>query len=114
MADKEYKGYRGKALQLLKQYQAFVWSDVIIITGKGRFEGIILPRSETADDLHIVIKIKVGYNFGIAVDKIKNIEILGRKEAHYKIPEKEFPYHPDRPRVKLFGTGGTIASRLDY
>ena len=110
----EYKGYHGKALQLLKQYEAFVWSDVKIITKEGQFEGIILPRSETADDLHIVIKIKVGYNFGIAVDKIKNIEILGRKEAHYKIPEKEFPYHPDRPRVKLFGTGGTIASRLDY
>lgn len=114
MADNDYKGYHGKALQLLKQYQAFVWSDVKIITYEGKFEGIILPRSETADDLHIVIKIKVGYNFGIAVEKIKNIEVLGRKEAHYKIPEKEFPYHPDRPRVKLFGTGGTIASRLDY
>jgi glutamyl-tRNA(Gln) amidotransferase subunit D len=114
MTNNDYKGYHGKALQLLKEYQAFVWSDVKIITDKGQFEGIILPRSETADDLHIVIKIKVGYNFGIAVEKIKNIEILGRKEAHYKIPEKEFPYHPDRPRVKLFGTGGTIASRLDY
>jgi len=114
MTNNDYKGYHGKARQLLKEYQAFVWSDVKIITDKGQFEGIILPRSETADDLHIVIKIKVGYNFGIAVEKIKNIEILGRKEAHYKIPEKEFPYHPDRPRVKLFGTGGTIASRLDY
>jgi glutamyl-tRNA(Gln) amidotransferase subunit D len=114
MTNNDYKGYHGKALQLLKEYQAFVWSDVKIITENGQFEGIILPRSETADDLHIVIKIKVGYNFGIAVEKIKNIEILGRKEAHYKIPEKEFPYHPDRPRVKLFGTGGTIASRLDY
>lgn len=114
MTNNDYKGYHGKALQLLKEYQAFVWSDVKIITDKGQFDGIILPRSETADDLHIVIKIKVGYNFGIAVEKIKSIEILGRKEAHYKIPEKEFPYHPDRPRVKLFGTGGTIASRLDY
>jgi len=114
MTNNDYKGYHGKALQLLKEYQAFVWSDVKIITENGQFEGIILPRSETADDLHIVIKIKVGYNFGIAVEKIKNIEILGRKEAHYKIPDKEFPYNQDRPRVKLFGTGGTIASRLDY
>ena len=38
----------------------------------------------------------------------------GYKEAHYKIPEKEFPYRAGRPNVKLLGTGGTIASRLDY
>lgn len=109
-----YKGYQGEALDLLKKYNAMVWSDVELITEDGSFQGIILPRSETADNFHIVIKIKVGYNFGIAVDKIKDIKIIGRKEANYKIPEKEFPYHPNRPRVKLFGTGGTIASRLDY
>ena len=32
----------------------------------------------------------------------------------FKIPEKEFPYTPGLPHVKLLGTGGTIASRLDY
>jgi len=110
----DFKGYRGKALSLLKKYSAYVWSNVQLITDDGMFEGIILPRSETADDLHIVIKIDVGYNFGIAEHKITGIKVIGRKEAHYKIPEKEFPYHPDKPSVKLFGTGGTIASRLDY
>jgi glutamyl-tRNA(Gln) amidotransferase subunit D len=110
----DFKGYRNEALKLLKKYNAYVWSDVELKTEEGIFQGIILPRSETADDLHIVIKIKVGYNFGIAIKKIKDIKVIGRKEANYKIPEKEFPYHPDKPRVKLFGTGGTIASRLDY
>ena len=38
----------------------------------------------------------------------------GYKKANYKIPEKEFPNTPGLPKVKLFGTGGTIASRLDY
>lgn len=110
----DYKGYHGQALELLKSYKAFVWSDVDLITTGGNFRGIILPRSETADDMHIVIKIEVGYNFGIAISKITDIRIHGRKEANYKIPEKEFPYHPDKAKVKLFGTGGTIASRLDY
>jgi glutamyl-tRNA(Gln) amidotransferase subunit D len=32
----------------------------------------------------------------------------------YKIPEKEFPRSPALPNVTLLGTGGTIASRLDY
>ena len=40
--------------------------------------------------------------------------VAGRKVANYQIPEKEFPTDPVKPRVKLFGTGGTIASRLDY
>ena len=53
----------------------------------------------------------VGYNIGIAAKRINDIKIFGRKEAHYKIPEKEFPYDPKKPRVKLLGTGGTIAQQ---
>ena len=109
-----YKGYRGEALGTLKNFSAEVWSDVKIKTSTGSFIGIILPRSETADPNHIVIKLRSGYNVGIAAKHIEAISIEGRREAKYKIPEKEFPYDPKKPRVKLFGTGGTIASRLDY
>jgi glutamyl-tRNA(Gln) amidotransferase subunit D len=110
----DFKGYKGEALSTLKNFNALVWSDVEIITNDGKYKGIILPRSETADHDHVVIKLRVGYNIGIAASKITDIKIEGRKEAHYKIPEKEFPVDPKKPRVKLLGTGGTIASRLDY
>jgi glutamyl-tRNA(Gln) amidotransferase subunit D len=113
-ANDSYKGYRGEALGVLKNFDALVWSDVEITTTTGKQIGIILPRSETADDKHIVVKLRSGYNVGIAASKVTDIKIAGRKEAHYKIPEKAFPYDPKRPNVKLFGTGGTIASRLDY
>ena len=109
-----YKGYRGEALALLKAQGVRVWSDADVTTMRGQFTGIILPRSETADDKHIVLKLRNGYNVGIAVDTVTAIKEIGYKEAHYKIPEKEFPYDPRKPRVKLLGTGGTIASRLDY
>lgn len=110
----DYKGYRGEALSALQNFSALVWSDVEVETDRGTFTGIILPRSETADAHHVVLKLRSGYNIGIAAGSIRDIRIHGRKEAHYKIPEKEFPYDPKRPRVKLLGTGGTIASRLDY
>ncbi|MCK4372331.1 MAG: Glu-tRNA(Gln) amidotransferase subunit GatD, partial [candidate division Zixibacteria bacterium] len=55
-----------------------------------------------------------GYNVGIDIGTINEMSEYGYKEAHYKIPEKEFPTSPDKPSIKLFGTGGTIASRLDY
>jgi glutamyl-tRNA(Gln) amidotransferase subunit D len=113
-SNEDYKGYRDIALDTLKKFEALVWSDVQIESKDGKFEGIILPRSETADDLHIVIKMITGYNIGIRAEKITKITINGRKVANYKIPEKAFPYDKGKPRVKLFGTGGTIASRLDY
>ena len=93
-----------------------VWSDVQVENDAGSlFEGVILPRSETQDDLHVVIKMKNGYNVGLArrPRRERSTEV-GYKEAIYKIPEKEFPRRPNLPRVTLLGTGGTIASRLDY
>ncbi len=109
-----YKGYRGKSLACLKKFRVGIWSDVDIHSTRGTFKGTILPRSETADEFHIVLKLHNGYNVGLAVETIESITELGRTEAHYKIPEQEFPFDPAKPNVKLFGTGGTIASRLDY
>ncbi len=109
-----FEGYRGIGKEVLDRHRVGVWSEVDIEAEKGSFKGIILPRSETADEKHIVIKLASGYNVGIAANTITKMTEKGRREANYKIPEKEFPYDPDKPNVKLFGTGGTIASRLDY
>lgn len=114
MDSESYKGYRGEALAKLKECSAPVWSDVIITTNKGNYKGIILPRSETADNFHIVLKLRSGYNIGLKAANIESIAVEGHREAHYKIPEKEFPFDAKKPNIKLLGTGGTIASRLDY
>jgi glutamyl-tRNA(Gln) amidotransferase subunit D len=109
-----YKGYRGPCLEVMKRYGVTVWSEVKVVTTRGTFAGLLLPRSETSDEHHIVLKLSSGYNIGIRHDTVLAIEKVGYREAHYKIPEKEFPTSPTLPRVKLLGTGGTIASRLDY
>ena len=109
------KGYRGRARERLQEWGVRVWSEVRIRNEEdSTFEGIILPRSETSDDLHVVLKLATGYNVGLHIDRIREVEELGFKEAVYKIPEQEFPHSPDLPKVTLLGTGGTIASRLDY
>ncbi len=110
----DFKGYSTPTLEVLMKHDALVWSKVTLHTSGGNFHGLILPRSETADTLHVVLKLDTGYNIGVRHDTISDITIRGRKVANYKIPEKAFPYDPKKPRVKLFGTGGTIASRLDY
>lgn len=114
MSDNLFQGYKGEALEILKKYNVRVWGNANVDTTRGMFKGLILPRSENDDDQHIVMKIATGYNIGIDVKTIKSMEETGYNKANYKIPEKEFPYTEGLPKVKLFGTGGTIASRLDY
>jgi hypothetical protein len=55
-SESNLKGYRGLARQRLEEWGVRVWSDVRIVNQAGSvFEGVILPRSETFDDLHFVV-----------------------------------------------------------
>ncbi len=110
----DYKGYRGPMLEVMKRFGVTVWGEIVAHTSRGVFEGLVLPRSETADDAHLVLKLVSGYNIGIRHDTIESMKQVGYRRAEYKIPEEPFPEDPDKPAVMLFGTGGTIASRLDY
>ena len=114
MTEDIFQGYKGHALEVMQKFNARVWAKVKVDTTRGVFEGTILPRAENTDDKHLVMKFFTGYNIGIDVGTITDIVELGYKKAVYKIPEKEFPYSKGLPSVKLLGTGGTIASRLDY
>jgi len=114
MTDDLFQGYKGPALKMLKKYHVRVWGQALVETTRGPFEGTVLPRAENDDDQHIVMKIITGYNVGVDINTITTMKETGYKKANYKIPEKEFPTTEGLPQVKLFGTGGTIASRLDY
>ncbi|MGA2083629.1 MAG: Glu-tRNA(Gln) amidotransferase subunit GatD [Holophaga sp.] len=110
-----FQGYRGLAREALDRFGIGVWSEVELVNDRGsRFKGVILPRNETCDDLHVVIKLFNGYNVGIHAERIARARETGYRKAVYKIPEKAFPVDPAKRNVTLLGTGGTIASRLDY
>ncbi len=113
-ASEDYKGYREPMLSVMKRFDVTVWSEIEARTSRGMFEGLVLPRSETSDADHLVLKLISGYNIGLRWDTIIELVRKGYRKAEYKIPEQPFPYDPNLPKVKLFGTGGTIASRLDY
>jgi glutamyl-tRNA(Gln) amidotransferase subunit D len=108
------KGYKGKSIDILKKYKIEIWDIIQITTNKTQLEGIIMPRSEYSAPDFIEIKLENNYNVGINVSDIQNIKKIGKREAKYKFPEKEFPYNEALPKVQLLGTGGTVASRLDY
>jgi len=108
------KGYKREGKEILEKNSIGIWDIVQVRTKRGDYEGIILPRSEYSDSHFIEIKLKNNYNIGIKVSDIYEIKKIGNREATYKIPEREFPFNKNLPNLKLFGTGGTVASRLDY
>lgn len=108
-------GYRGKSWRLLKSIQAEV-GDKLRIESRGRvYEGILMPRSELGDPHHIVIKLDSGYNLGIKVtEKVKITKVGVGKLPRLGLPRMEIKMDPNKPDVTIVGTGGTIASRVDY
>ncbi len=108
------KGYKGKTKNLLEKNGIQIWDILNIKTKESNYEGILLPRNEYSNPNFIEIKLDNNYNIGIHISHILEIGKLGVKKANYKIPEKKFPIDKKLPNVILFGTGGTVASRLDY
>ncbi|MHA1710755.1 MAG: Glu-tRNA(Gln) amidotransferase subunit GatD [Candidatus Freyarchaeota archaeon] len=107
-------GYRGFTRRKLEEAKVKVWSVVRVVNPDTTYEGILLPRSELGDDRHVVLKLKTGYNIGVRISEETIIEELGYSPSHYALPERDVSFDPKKPTVALIGTGGTVASRLDY
>jgi len=113
-ADKGLVGYRGRALAFLKKCEAKVGDVLEVTTEWGVVTGTLVPRYEHADDRHVVLKLKSGYNVGIASSKLRSAiaKKAGEKPAFSSSPT---PRNTGKlPKVLVIGTGGTIASRVDY
>jgi hypothetical protein len=83
------KGYKGRARARLELFGVRVWSDVRATNDAGSvFEGVILPRSETLDDEHVVVKLKTGYNVGCVERPDDDGGCCGER---YHIPESLRP-----------------------
>jgi len=75
---------------------------------------VLLPRSQHTADAYVTLKVDTGYNLGVHVDENTRIEEIGYKKGHYQLPSVDVSFKKELPNVTLLGTGGTVASRLDY
>lgn len=107
-------GYKGKLRKRLEIEKVGVWSQVRVKKGDANYEGVILPRSEHTSEGYLVLKVDTGYNVGIKITDDTTIEEYGYKEGKYKLPDVDVKFKEGLPNVTLLGTGGTVASRLDY
>jgi glutamyl-tRNA(Gln) amidotransferase subunit D len=76
------------------------------------FEGILMPRHGFSGESILTIKLDNGYNIGIEAS-IKDAELVSKKvvrKIQFQMPEED----PNKPTIAVLGTGGTIASFVDY
>jgi len=111
---KEFPGYKGKALRILKKAEAEIGDIICITKDRETYEGVLIPRSEYGDDEHIVIKLKSGYNTGIKLTPTTQIKKIGKGTKPTFTPPPLPKQKPNLPKVAIISTGGTIASRVDY
>ncbi len=90
--------------------------DRVRVESAGRaYEGVLMPRTELGDPGHLVIKLPSGYNVGVKMGKGTKLTRLERgKPPKLSIPKLEIKHDSNKPTITIVGTGGTIASRVDY
>ena len=115
-------GYKGRSLELLSEGEVSVGDTINVQTNDGQFTGILMPRYELADQNHVVIKLKSGYNIGIKTSSIQSItKIIQESDQNISVETIKKEYLKEKlkeveilPKIALISTGGTIASKVDY
>ncbi|MBD3349862.1 MAG: Glu-tRNA(Gln) amidotransferase subunit GatD [Candidatus Lokiarchaeota archaeon] len=115
MSDEKPQGYKKRSLEFFDKNDVYAWNEVEITKHKAVYKGILLPRNKFAKDGFVEIKLKNGYNIGIEITDNTKIKVLGKKPPmSVEFQGVKVPKDKNKPNVTLLGTGGTIASRLDY
>lgn len=84
------------------------------VTKDGRaFEGTLMPHHEFSAPDVLILKVKSGYNVGVKVTGSAEVTVVERPVERTK---KDVPieFKKGLPKIVLIGTGGTIASYVDY
>ncbi len=86
----------------------------VSVTTKGRtYTGIVMPhRDHSASDI-LVLKLSSGYNVGVRMYSDSNIKLL-EGSNRTKVEPYVSPPIKGLKKLVLIGTGGTIASYVDY
>jgi glutamyl-tRNA(Gln) amidotransferase subunit D len=105
--------YTRKIHDLLENTKIKVGDTIEIVTREGTYKGILMPHHEFSKNDIITIKMKSGYNIGIAVDNEIELKLINKGN---NIPKKAENHSKDenKPMIAILGTGGTIACYVDY
>ncbi len=107
---------KGQSSGSLTNDQVSIGDTIELDTGKKRFIGVLMPKHEFSDPEVITIKLTNGYNMGLRSNSIKTIKLIKKGErinSYLKNPISTGS-KTLKPKICVLGTGGTIASYVDY
>ena len=84
-----------------------------IETSGKSYKGVLMPHHEFSGEDIVILKVKSGYNIGIRIDESAEIEVVSKPVERVK-PESAEETKEGLKTIVLIGTGGTIASYVDY
>lgn len=99
--------------KLLKEAEAEEGDLIEIRKGNEIYKGILMPHHSFSSEDVIIIKLENGYNIGIKIDDECEIHLIKKRKEKEK-RKKKISFNKKKPIVSLIGTGGTIASYVDY
>lgn len=113
-AEQAQLNYGARARKLLEDASVTPGDHILVNTDGLAYQGILLPRFDVGDSESIILKLKSGYNIGIASSKVTAITFLNERTELSKFPEGKVKRKANLPSVSVVSTGGTILSKIDY
>jgi len=78
------------------------------------YEGILMPHHRFSGEKIITLKLDNGYNIGVESDDDIEVKLIEKKSDRPERSEKKVERDEDKPKISILGTGGTIASYVEY
>jgi glutamyl-tRNA(Gln) amidotransferase subunit D len=91
---------------------AEVHDRVRIETESMTYEGLIMPKHNFSEENIMIVKLDNGYNIGVSTEGAK-LSVLSKAKPKETVVETK-KKNKDLQNITILGTGGTIASFIDY
>jgi len=87
---------------------------VKIKKGRKSYEGRLMPHHRFSGEDIVTIKLDNGYNVGIEMEDGMDIELIEKKKVSSEKKETSIDRDENKSDISILGTGGTIASYVEY
>lgn len=105
--------YSPRVREILQQIGAMEGDTVQVRTDDHEQTGVLMPHHDFSHPDVVVLKLKSGYNVGVMVGPSSTLSVVAKGEVRKKVVIAG-PDGRGKKQVAVLGTGGTIASYVDY